>query len=432
MTLDTHAIRAQFPALNRPVIFLDNPGGTQIARQSLERITHYLVETNANHDGHFAASRASDAVIAQARQAAAEFLNAGRAEEIVLGPNMTSLTFRISRALAHTFQAGDSLVVTRLDHDANVSPWVRMAEERGVRVRWVDFDPETGRLDMEDMRRAIEEKPRLVAAGYASNALGTINPVRKIVAMAREVGALSYIDAVQYAPHGPIDVQALGCDFLVCSAYKFFGPHVGVLYGRYDLLDRLRAYRVRPAPFEPPGKFETGTNNFEGIAGLLGALEYLGWVGETFGGELRSLFEEEHTTWQAADDDDPASRDRRINFKAAMSAIRAYEFEISRAMLETLQGVPGLRLYGPAEADALDERVPTFSFTLPGLSAAEIAARLDASNIATWDGNFYAINVTERLGLESPEQGLLRAGAVHYNTIEEITQLGAALTQMRL
>ncbi len=418
MTLDLSQIREQFPALNRPVIFLDNPGGTQITRRSLERVTSYLVESNANHGGQFATSRASDAVIDQARAAAADFLNAARPEEIVLGPNMTTLTFRISRALAPMFQPGETLVVTRLDHDANVTPWVRMAEDRGMRVRWVDFDVETGLLDMQDMQKAIAEKPRLVAVGYASNALGTINPVQKITEQAHAAGALVYIDAVQYAPHGPIDVQKLGCDFLVCSAYKFFGPHVGVLYGRYDLLEQIRAYRVRPAPELPPDKFETGTNNFEGIAGLLGALEYLAWLGETFGGELSDLFSEEYG-------------DRRLVFKTAMSAIRSYEYEVSRALLATLEGVPGLCLYGPSDPDHLDWRVPTFSFTLEGHSAEEVAKALDEHNIYVWDGNFYALSVTERLGLERPSGGLVRTGAVHYNTLDEIARLGEALKKIR-
>ncbi len=415
MTFQPSAVRAQFPALNRPVIFLDNPGGTQIARQSLERITSYLVDCNANHEGQFATSRASDAIIAEARAAMADFINAGRPEEIVLGPNMTTLTFRLTRALAPTIQPGDTLVVTRLDHDANVTPWVRLAEDRGARVRAVDFDVETGMLDMADMQRAIAERPRLVAVGYASNALGTVNPVETIIEMARSVGALTYIDAVQYAPHGPIDVQRLGCDFLVCSAYKFFGPHLGALYGRYELLDSLRAYRVRPAPETPPGKFETGTNNHEGIAGLLGALEYLAWVGDTAGAETPD-------TGLAA-----AYTGRRLVLKRAMRAIRAYEYGLSRAMLQTLQAIPGLRLYGPADIDHPEDRVPTFSFTLPGFSAEEIARQLDQRAIYTWDGNFYALSVTERLGLEHPGGGLLRAGAVHYNTVEEVAKLGEAL-----
>ena len=283
MPLDLAQIRAQFPALARPAIFLDNPAGTQVARPALERIQEYLVEYNANHDGAFATSRASDALVETARQAAADFLCAGRSEEIVFGPNMTTLTFNLSRSIARTWNPGDKIVVTRLDHDANITPWVMAAEERGVQVQRVDFHPEDGTLNLEELYAALEKKPRLVAVGYASNALGTINPVKQIVEVAHNAGAQVYIDAVQYAPHGPIDVQALGCDFLVCSAYKFFGPHVGVLYGSYELLDELTAYKVRPAPTDPPGKFETGTGNFEGYAALLGALEYLEWVGETFG-----------------------------------------------------------------------------------------------------------------------------------------------------
>jgi cysteine desulfurase family protein (TIGR01976 family) len=417
MSLDLDIIRKQFPALDRPAIFLDNPGGTQIARQSLDRMVAYLVDCNANHGGHFATSRASDAILDQARAEMAAFLNAAEPEEIVLGPNMTSLTFRIGRALAPTFQPGETIVVTRLDHDANVSPWTRLAEDRGMDVRVVDFDPETGLLDMDDMRAALETGPRLVAVGYASNALGTVNPVRKITQMAHEAGALVYVDAVQYAPHGPIDVQNLGCDFLACSAYKFFGPHLGILYGRRDLLESLRAYRVRPAPADSPGKFETGTNNHEGIAGLLGALEYLAWVGETFGGELRDLFSEDY-------------EGRALIYKQAMSAIRSYEYEVSRQFLEELGSVPGLRLYGPDEPRQLDQRVPTFSFTLEGCPAEDVARRLDEHNIYTWDGNFYAVNVTERLGLEHPGGGLVRAGAAHYNTLEEVQQLGAALRQI--
>lgn len=391
MTFNVSAVRNHFPALDRPVIFLDNPGGTQIALQSLGRMTRYLVECNANHEGQFATSRASDAIIEAARAAMADFVNADQPEEIVLGPNMTTLTFRLTHALAPVIQPGDTIVVTRLDHDANVAPWVRLAEDRGAQIQQVDFDVETGKLDMADMEKAIAARPKLVAVGYASNALGTINPVESIVEMARSVGAMTYIDAVQYAPHGPIDVQRLGCDFLVCSAYKFFGPHLGALYGRYDLLNSLRAYKVRPAHDAPPHKFETGTNNHEGIAGLLGALEYLEWVGKQFGGNAP------------------------INLAAPDDLAAAYS---------------GRRLYGPADAAHPEERVPTFSFTLEGRSAEEIARALDHENIYAWDGNFYALSVTERLGLEHPGGGLLRVGAVHYNTVEEIDRLGEALRGM--
>ena len=254
MPLDLPTIRSQFPALSRDAIYLDNPAGTQVARTVLDRMKDYLVEHNANHEGAFATSRESDALVEEARMAAADFLNAPDPHEIVFGPNMTSLTFNLSRSLVRTFNPGDTIVVTRLDHDANVTPWVMAAEDRGCNVIWVDFHPEDGTLNMDEMQKAIERKPRLVAVGYASNALGTINPVAQITQMAHEAGALVYIDAVQYAPHGPIDVQKLGCDFLVCSSYKFFGPHMGVLYGNYDLLDSLTAYKVRPAPARPAGQ----------------------------------------------------------------------------------------------------------------------------------------------------------------------------------
>ena len=267
-------------------------------------------------------------MIEAARAAVADFYNANRPEEIVFGPNMTSLTFNLSRSIARTWQAGDEIVVTNLDHDANITPWVMAAEDRGVKVRRVDFDPQNGTLNLEDLAKALENRPRLVAVGYASNALGTINPVGKIVQMAHAVGAWVYIDAVQYAPHGPIDVQALDCDFLVASSYKFFGPHVGALFGKHELLDELTAYKVRPAPSNPPGKFETGTGNFEGYAGVLGALEYIEWVGEQFG----ELYTENYGGQFSG---------RALNQKKGIAAIRAYEYELSRALLDVLEETPG-------------------------------------------------------------------------------------------
>jgi cysteine desulfurase family protein (TIGR01976 family) len=413
MALDTTSIRSQFPALKREAIFLDNPAGTQVARTVLDRINNYLVEHNANHEGAFATSRESDELVEEARAAAAEFLNARDPQEIVFGPNMTSLTFNISRALVRTFNAGDGIVVTRLDHDANITPWVMAADDRGCKVTWVDFHPEDGTLNMDEMQAALEHKPRLVAVGYASNALGTINPVAKITKMAHEAGSLVYIDAVQYAPHGPIDVQHLGCDFLVCSSYKFFGPHMGVLYGRYDLLDQLTAYKVRPAPKDPPGKFETGTGNFEGMCGVLGALEYIEWVGKTFGEEFVERYSADYSG-------------RRMIFKQGMSAIRSYEFELSRALLDILAETPGVTIYGIKDTQRLEERVPTCAFTLTGKSPRQVAEELDEAKIYVWDGNYYALAVTERLGLEG-SGGMVRVGPVHYNTLEEIKRFGEVL-----
>lgn len=414
--LDLTQVRAMFPALEQPALFLDNPGGTQISRQSLERITRYLVENNANHGGVFATSVASDAVIDAARAAMADFLNASGPHEIVFGPNMTSLTFNVSRALAAWLQPGDTIVVTNLDHDANISPWLRVAEDRNCHVRWVDINPADGTLDQEDFNAALELKPKLVAFGYASNALGTINPVAEMTARAKAAGALVYIDAVQYAAHGPIDVQALGCDFLVCSAYKFFGPHVGILYGRYELLDALRAYRVRPAPALPPGKFETGTGNFEGYAGVLGALEYFEWLGQTFGAEHQELYAGQYTG-------------RRLTFKTAMSAARAYEVTLSRAILSALADLPGAQVYGPTDPRKLEQRVSTVSFTLAGHTPEQIATHLASRGIYVWNGNFYALAITTRLGLED-KGGLLRVGATHYNTLAEIERFSQALREL--
>ena len=415
MPLDLNTIRSQFPSLQQQegVVFFDNPGGTQIAGPSLERMTAYLTRHNANHGGAFLSSQESDAVLDEAHVAMADLYNAARPEEIIFGNNMTTLTLHISRSLARTWNPGDTIVVTRLDHDANVTPWVLAAQDRGVNVRWVDFDVEDGTLRLDDFAAAMETNPRLVAVGYASNALGTINPVKELVTMAHLAGAQVYIDAVQYAAHGPIDVQDLGCDFLVASAYKFFGPHAGILYGRYDLLDELFAYKVRPAPDALPGRFETGTQNHEGIAGVLGAVEYLQWVGQAFGQDHQAKYS-------------PHFSGRRLQLKQAMAAIRAYEFEISRAVLGALDEIPGVRLYGPADVRHLEGRVPTFAFTLQGWHPRRVAEALAQQNIYVWDGNYYAINVTERLGLED-SGGMVRVGPVHYNTLDEVGMLGEAL-----
>ena len=417
MPLDPPLIRQQFPSLDRPAVFFDNPGGTQIARHSLDRINHYLLECNANHEGAFATSQQSDAMLHEAHTAVADFLNASSPDEIVFGANMTTLTLHISRSLARRLNPGDEIVVTRLDHDANISPWLLVAEDRGCHVTWVDFDVEDCTLKLDDFERALERKPKIVAFGYASNATGTINPVRKLTKMAKDAGALVYIDAVQYAPHGPIDVQALGCDFLVCSAYKFFGPHVGALYGKLELLEDLKAYKVRPAPNNPPGKWMTGTQNHEGIAGVLGALEYFEWLAGQFADTQKQSLSEEGFTG------------KRLNLKAAMTAIRAYEFELSRALIEAIQAVPGTHIHGLTDMKRLDDRVPTVSFTLEGRHPREIAEALGEEGFYVWDGNYYALAVTERLGVEA-NGGMVRVGAAHYNTIDEVTRFGEALKKV--
>lgn len=409
MPLDLPLIRAQFPGLQRPAIFFDNPGGTQIAHQSLDRMTAYLVQHNANHGGAFDTSQESDAVLDEAHAAMADLFNAARPEEIVFGNNMTTLTLHFSRALARTWQPGDTILVTRLDHDANITPWVLAAQERGVQVRWVDFHPEDGTLDLDDFTAALATRPRLAAFGYASNALGTINPVRRLTELAHAAGALVYIDAVQYTAHGPIDVQAIGCDFLVASSYKFFGPHAGILYGRAGLLDSLTAYKVRPATNSLPGKWETGTQNHEGLAGVLGALEYLAWVGATFS--------------------EQPGADRRANLRQGLRLIRAYEYELSRAALDLLEETPGVTVYGLTDRRRLEERVPTISFNLKGWQPRRLAQALGQAGIYVWDGNYYALAVTERLGLED-SGGMVRIGPVHYNTLAEIQRFGELLRQL--
>jgi len=417
MALNIDLVRSQFPALNQPAIFLDNPGGTQIAQPSLNRMVRYLTECNANHEGAFATSRISDALLHEAHQAMADMLNAAQPEEIVFGANMTTLTLHISRSLARTWKAGDKIVVTNLDHDANITPWTLAADDRGVKVLRVDFHTENGTLNLDSLKQALDEKPRLLAVGYASNALGTINPLDTIIPMAHDAGALVYVDAVQYAPHGPIDVQALDCDFLVCSAYKFFGPHAGILYGKRELLEELFPYKVRPASNQSPGKFETGTQNHEGLAGVLGAVEYLAWVGETFGDA--SSQESLKKQFQG----------RRLHLKQAMYTIQNHEHQISRLMLDILEETPGVTIYGLRDPKRVDERVPTFSFRLQGMHPRQVAEALDRHHIYVWDGNYYAIAVTERLGLEE-SGGMVRVGPVHYNTVEEIQQFGEVLAQI--
>jgi len=417
MTLDISTIRSQFPALHDDeVIFFDNPGGTQVCQQTLDRVSGYLIDTNANRHGAFNTAQESDRVLDEARDACKDFYNASRAEEIVFGPNMTSLTLHFSRSLAHLLEPGDRIVVTWMDHDANIAPWTLIAEERGCEVDWVDFDIEDGTLNLESLERALEKKPKLVAVGYASNALGTINPVQQITRMAKDAGALVFVDAVQYAPHGIIDVQQIGCDFLVSSAYKWFSTHVGILYGRYELLNELKAYKVRPAPKNPPSKWETGTSNHEGIAGVLGALEYFEWIGSEYGGDHLARYQDDFSG-------------RALRLRQGMAAIKAYEFEINRALLEVLGSIPEVQIYGPTDMQRLDERVPTFSINVDGFHPRQLAEQLGRRGTYVWDGNYYALAVTQRLGVEE-SGGMVRIGGVHYNTVEEVYRFGDVLKQI--
>jgi cysteine desulfurase family protein (TIGR01976 family) len=418
--IDPTIVRTHFPALERGTLFFDNPAGTQVAVEVLDRMRDYLVHRNANHGGAFRASRDSDAMVREARTAMADFLGAARPEEICFGQNMTSLTLHLSRSIARELSAGDEIVLTRMDHDANVAPWLLVARDRGCIVRWVDFDPADCTWSAEELARQVGPRTKLVAVGYASNATGTINPVAEAARIAHSAGALCFVDAVHFAPHGAIDVSAIGCDLLACSAYKFFGPHTGVLWGRYDLLERLSAYKVRPAGDAPPDKWETGTQSFESIAGVLGAIEYLEWVGRTFrpGGDSPANAEgASHTS-------------RRATLRSAMGAIHEYETVLSRAMLEGLSSIGGLRLYGLVDPNRLDRRVATYVFTLEGWRPRQICEELDKAGIYAWDGNYYALEVTTRLGLEA-SGGMVRVGAVHYNSLEEVQQLVAAVHALR-
>ena len=407
--LDPHALRTQFPALRRtvnggPAVFLDGPGGTQSPARVIDALADYLRHGSSNLGGPFLTSHEADAAADNARRAMMDMLNARRPEEIVFGQNMTSLTFSVSRAIAQTWQPGDEIVVTRLDHDANISPWLRAAEDRGVSVRWLDFHPADCTLALEQLPALLGKRTRLVAVNYASNAVGSISDVGRVAALAHQVGAWVYVDAVHYAPHDLIDVQALDCDFLACSVYKFFGPHTGVLYGKYELLDGLNAYKVRPASDEPPGKWETGTQSFESLCGVTAAVDYLAQVG---GGQGT----------------------RRERLAQAMGAIKTYEMGVSEYFLREVRRIPGLRVYGITDVESLAHRTPTFAVSLEGRAPQDVATWLGERGFFVWHGHYYAIAVMERLGtLESG--GLVRIGFVHYNTVEEIDALIAALGEL--
>ena len=401
---DVQAVRQQFPALSerfdgKPAVFFDNPGGTQVHESVIRAMTDYMTRRNANTHGVFATSRRSDIVIDDARQAAADLLGATPAE-IVFGNNMTSLTFALGRSLAAEFGPDDEIVVTRLDHDANVAPWMMLAEDTGAQVRWADVDIETCTLDMDHVQSLINERTRLVAVGYASNAVGTINDVKTIIGWAKAVGAYSYIDAVQYAPHGLIDVKALDCDFLACSAYKFFGPHVGIQYGKRQHMERLRAYRVRPAGEELPGKWETGTKNHEGLAGTAAAIDYIAGLGVAYGGAALNA-------------------PRRAKLAAAWPVVAEYEQQLIDRLITGLKSIPRVRIYGITSRMEWDKRVATVSIRKEGLTPEALATKLAEQNIFVWNGNFYALSISERLGVEQ-SGGLVRIGLAHYNTIEEV------------
>ena len=410
--LDINWARAQFPSLKQmvnghPAAFLDAPAGTQVPQCVIDAVRDYFENSNANTCGAFPTSRRTDAMIAAARAAMADLFNCD-ADEVFFGPNMTTLTFALARGIGRDLQPGDEIVVTTLDHDANVAPW-RALEERGVVVRQVDIHEEDCTLDMEDLRRKITPRTKLVAVGFASNAVGTINPVAEIVKLAHDAGALAFIDAVHYAPHGTIDVRALDCDFLACSPYKFFGPHMGCIYGKRELLLRFRPYKVRPAPETLPDRWETGTQIHEGLAGVTAAIEYLAALGRKC--------------------DPSATSTRRAALANAYHVMRGHEMHLAARMIRGLLEIPGLRFYGISASARFAERAPTVGVRLANCTPLDAAKFLGDRGIFTWDGNYYALNLTERLGVEK-DGGLLRIGLVHYNTAEEVDRLLAALHEL--
>lgn len=418
MPFDVHALRAQFPALNRgtpslggrPPMFFDNPAGTQVPRIVMDSYTTYYMEMNANAGGAFRTSQLNDAMTAQVRRQFADFFNAASPNEIVFGANMTTLCFGLSRALARTLQPGDEIVLTRMDHDANISPWLLVAQDLGLTVRWVDIDPTDATLDLGTLEAALTDRTRIVATVHASNAVGTINPVRQIAQMAHAAGAYHVVDAVQSAPHLPIDVQDIGCDFLLCSAYKFFGPHLGVMWGKEALLNELPVYKVRPAKNASPDRWETGTNPFESIHAAGAALSYLAQIGRDSGPDAGS--------W-------PGFSGDRLTYKQGMAAIQTYEQDLVNGLIHGLQSVPDVTIHGITDPARAAERCPTVVFTHPAAPAHDIAAALAEHDIYVWSGHYYALEIMDRLG--HPEDGMLRVGLAHYNTADEVEQFIAIL-----
>ena len=404
--LDVNNVRRQFPALQelyggRPAVFFDNPGGTQVPQRVIDAMVDYYTRRNSNTHGLFETSRRTDLAIDAARQAAADLVGA-QPQEIVFGNNMTTLTFHLARTLARDFKPGDEIVVTRLDHDANVAPWMALARETGASIQVTDIDLETCTLDMDHLHSLITTRTKLVAVGYASNLSGTINDVKTITQWAHEAGALCFVDAVQYAGHGLIDVKAIDCDFLACSAYKFFGPHVGILYGKAEHLARLNPNKVRPASNAAPDKWETGTKNHEGLVGVTAAVDYLADLGSTYG---KALF----------------SASRRDKLKAAWVELEMYEQMLIERLLGGLQLIQRVRVYGITKRIDWKHRLSTVSIRKEGTTPEQLAKALASENIFCWDGNFYALGLTEALGVEE-SGGVLRIGLVHYNTLDEIDQ----------
>ncbi len=406
-------LREQFPSLQReingqPAVYLDGPAGTQVSQRVIDAISHYLSHHNANHGGLFPTSRESDAELLGAHTAMADLLGADDPACVSFGPNMTTLTFALSRALARTWKPGDEIIVTRLDHDANVSPWVMAAADTGAIVRYVGIHREDSTLNLEDLQAKLSDRTRLVAVACASNASGSVPPMRQIARSAHDAGALVFADAVHFAPHRLIDVQDLGCDFLACSAYKFFGPHIGVQWGRRELLETLTAYKVRPCSNELPDKWMVGTQNHECLAGVTAAVDYLADIGRALTGA--------------------ATLHRRAALQAAFRGIDGYERGLAKNLIAELRRIDGVKIWGITDPGQLDRRLPTVSFTHNNFTAGQLAEQLGERGIFVSHGNYYALNLTETLGLEPA--GMVRIGLVHYNTRPEVARLLHAIESL--
>lgn len=417
MKYDIDSIRAQFPALaitdkGAARVYFDNPAGTQVSKRVAEAMTACLYETNANLGGYFATSERATKLTDEAHVAMADLLNAPSPDEIVFGQNMTTLTLHLSRSIGRRMQRGDEIILSRMDHDANVAPWMLLARDLGLTLRWLPFDTRTFEFDLSKLDDLITDKTRLICIGGASNMTGTLNDVRTVCRKARDAGALSYIDAVQSVPHVATDVQELGCDFLVCSAYKFFGPHQGILWGRRKILESLDPYKVRPAPAGIPGCFETGTQSHEGMAGTAAAVDYFAWIGETLAGDYHAR--------------NQRYSGRRRYLHAALDYLYDYEQGLARHLVDGLQQLPGVRVQGITEPLAMTRRVPTVSFIVDKVAPNEIAQALSRKNIFVWSGHNYAVEAAKSLGIYE-QGGAVRVGPVHYNTVAEIDSLLVAL-----
>lgn len=402
MSFPIEHVRAAFPALalqdeKRARIYLDNPAGTQVPQSVADAVAHCLINSNANLGGHFPTSRAAAEVVEEAHQAMADFLGAGSADEIIIGANMTSVTFHLARSICRGFEPGDEILLTRMDHEGNVAPWLTIAEDLGLVVKWLPFDTETWQVEPETLAANLSARTRLVALNYASNLTGSINDVKTLTAMAKAAGALVFIDAVQMAPHRAIDVQDIGCDFLACSAYKFFGPHIGIVWGRPEVLRGLQAYKCRCVGDELMGKFETGTQQIELLAGLTASVDYFAWLGNQTG----------------------SNGTRRENILSAFEAAHSYERPLTIQLIEGLQALPDITIHGITNLNRIDQRVPTVSFTYNGYKPSLVSKALSDDNIFIWDGHNYALEVVRQLGIPE-DDGIVRIGIAHYNTAAEV------------